>query len=164
MSRNRNDKIHPEEVEAADSKEVVDCVEENTVAVMEAQEFCLQADAEQAERLDESEALPAVRELSDAQELAMSPAMQALWTAVLPLVGTHASRPGEFPGVFKVEAGEEDEALIYLDVPTKPYQRGRRGDMDRVLALSVKLGHDYRRLGDRYYCIDCETPSEETRH
>ena len=71
----------------------------------------------------------------------------------------------EFPGVFKVEPGEEDnEALVYLDVPAKSYQRGQRGDMARVLALSVKLTHDYRRRGEQYYCIDCESPSKETRH
>ena len=139
--------------------------EENAVAAIETEEICLQAEAEQTEHVDGRGSLPAVSALSDAQALAMSPGVQALWNALLPLVGAHPSRPGEFPGVFKVEPGEEDnEALVYLDVPAKSYQRGQRGDMARVLALSVKLTHDYRRMGEQYYCIDCESPSKETRH
>jgi hypothetical protein len=161
MSRKRNEKSEPSDIATLPAA----AGEENVVAAIETEEICLQAEAEQTERVDGRGSLPAVSELSDAQSLAMSPGFQALWNALLPLEGAHPSRPGEFPGVFKVEPGEEDnEALVYLDVPAKAYRRGQRGDMARVLALSVKLSHDYRRLGDQYYCIDCESPSKETRH
>jgi hypothetical protein len=135
------------------------------VPTMQAAEHCLQAVAEQAEDITGDRRVAANGGLVDAQRLAMGPGVQALWQAVLPLIGARASRAGEFPGVFKVEAGEEDdEAIVYLDVPVDAYDGGERGDMDRVLALRVTLGHDYRRLGDHYYCIDCEAPTEETRH
>ncbi len=139
--------------------------DEPGVAAMQIAELALQEVAEQEETVAGDATLPAVSELSEAQALAMSPGFQALINAVLPLVGAQPSRPGEFPGVFKVEPGEEeDEALVYLDVPASPYRRGQRGDMARVLALSVKMTHDYRKLGEQYYCIDCESPTEETRH
>jgi len=139
--------------------------EEQSIVALQVAELRAQVGAEQAESLETGASVPATLEPNDARVLATSPGLQALWEAVLPLVGVHPSRPGEFPGVFKVEPSEEgDEALIFLDVPATPYRRGERGDMARVLALTVKLSHDYRRLGEQYYCIDCETPTEETRH
>jgi hypothetical protein len=164
--KKRQARDHNEEVpESTNVRSTMDKPDDHGVEVMQVAEHCLQAGAEQAESLEEQAALPAVSELSEAQALAMSPGLQALFNAVLPLIGANPSRPGEFPGVFKVEPGEEeDEALVFLDVPANAYRRGQRGDMARVLALSVKLAHDYRKLGDQYYCIDCETPGEETRH
>lgn len=108
-------------------------------------------------------------ELARAEELrriATSPSIQALWSAVLPLVGVLPARAGEFPGMFKVEPipGKKDEATIYIDIPSRPYERGVGSKMDRVLALNVRLDHDYRRLGDRHYCVDCEVSGSETRH
>jgi hypothetical protein len=76
-----------------------------------------------------------------------------------------ASRAGEFPGVFQVEPGAgPHEALVHIDIPNAPYVAGEKPTMGRVVSLSVTLAHDFRRLGDRYYCIDCEAPAEETRH
>jgi hypothetical protein len=99
------------------------------------------------------------------RKIATSVGLQALWGAVLPLVGVLPSRHGEFPGVFKVESGPGDgEATIYIDVPDKPYEYGKPSRMERVLTLNVKLEHDYRQLGERYYCVDCETPTDETYH
>jgi hypothetical protein len=99
------------------------------------------------------------------KKLAMSRGLQSLWAAVLPMVGVRASRAGEFPGVFQVEQGSDPhEALVHIDIPTSPYAPGEKPTMGRVVSLSVKLAHDFRRLGDRYYCIDCEAPAEETRH
>jgi hypothetical protein len=150
---------------AAGSNEPLCCTDDVRVRTLQAAEDCLQAVAEQSEELGGQESLPVVSATHDAQLLAMSPGVQALWQALLPLVGAMPSRPGEYPGVFKVEAGESDnEAVVFIDVPATAYEPGRRGDMDRVLALKVTLDHDYRRLGDHYYCIDCEAPAEETRH
>lgn len=99
------------------------------------------------------------------KKLALGRGIQSLWAAVLPMVGVKASRPGEFPGVFQVEPGEgPHEALIHIDIPSAPYEAGEKPKMGRVVSLSVTLAHDFRRLGDRYYCIDCEVPAEETRH
>ncbi len=102
---------------------------------------------------------------SDPRSVALQPGIQALWNAVLPMIGALRSRPEEYPGVFKVESGPgEGEATIYLDIPNEPYQAGEPAAMDRVLALRVKLDHDYRKFGERYFCVDCEVPSDETRH
>ena len=96
---------------------------------------------------------------------ALSRGLQHLWAAVLPMVGVRASRAGEFAGYFQVEPGpSENEALVHIDIPSAPYAEGTRPPMARVVSLSVKLAHDFRRLGDRYYCIDCEAPADETRH
>jgi len=97
--------------------------------------------------------------------LQLSPGLQSLWAVVLPLVGVRASRPGEYPGYFQVEQGTTpDEALVHIDIPNAAYEEGAKPSMRRVVSLSVKLAHDFRRLGDRYYCIDCEVPADETRH
>ncbi len=99
------------------------------------------------------------------KKLALGRGIQSLWAAVLPMVGVRASRPGEFPGVFQVEPGAgPHEALVHIDIPSAPYEAGEKPTMGRVVSLSVTLAHDFRRLGDRYYCIDCEVPAEETRH
>jgi len=99
------------------------------------------------------------------KQLAMGGGVQSLWAAVLPMVGVRASRAGEFPGVFQVEPGPSpQEALVHIDIPTAPYVAGEKPTMGRVVSLSVKLAHDFRRLGDRYYCIDCEVPADETQH
>lgn len=99
------------------------------------------------------------------KQLATSPGLQALWAAVLPMVGVRSARPGEFPGVFQVEPGPTPhEALVHVDIPHAPYEKGQKPAMGRVVSLSIKLAHDFRRLGDRYYCIDCEVPTDETRH
>ena len=109
--------------------------------------------------------VPSLLQGEDLRKMATSAGLQALWGAVLPLIGVLPSRDGEFPGIFKVESGPgDDEATIYIDVPGKPYEYGKTSPMERVLTLNVKLAHDYRQLGDRYYCIDCETPADETRH
>lgn len=99
------------------------------------------------------------------QEVSVSPGLQALWQAVLPMVGILPSQPGEFAGVFKVEAGPgRDEATIYLDIPSDEYTPGHDPRMERVIALTVRLSHDYRLLGEHYYCVDCDPPNDEARH
>ncbi|RMD83425.1 MAG: hypothetical protein D6815_06605 [Candidatus Dadabacteria bacterium] len=99
------------------------------------------------------------------RRLATAPALQALWSALLPLVGVLPSRPGEYPGVFKIERGpEKGEATIFIDIPNEEYEPGKPPRMERVVALSVRMAHDYRLLGGRYYCVDCEIPAHETRH
>jgi hypothetical protein len=99
------------------------------------------------------------------QEVSVSPGLQALWQAVLPMVGILPSRPGEFAGVFKVEAGPRpDEATVYIDIPSDEYAPGRDPRMERVIALSVRLSHDYRLLGEHYYCVDCDPAHDEVRH
>jgi len=99
------------------------------------------------------------------KHLALGRGLQSLWAAVLPMIGVRASRAGEFPGVFQVEPGTgPHEALVHIDIPSAPYVAGEKPTMGRVVSLSVTLAHDFRRLGDRYYCIDCEAPAEETRH
>lgn len=99
------------------------------------------------------------------QEVSVTPGLQALWQAILPMVGILPSRPGEFAGVFKVEEGPgPDEATIYLDIPTDEYTPGRDPRMERVVALTVRLSHDYRLLGEHYYCVDCDPPRDEARH
>lgn len=99
------------------------------------------------------------------KKLAISRGIQSLWAAVLPMVGVRASRAGEFPGVFQVEPGARPhEAVVHIDIPNTPYVAGEKPVMSRVISLSVTLAHDFRRLGDRYYCIDCEAPADETRH
>jgi hypothetical protein len=91
------------------------------------------------------------------QQAAVSEGVQALWQAVLPLVGILPSRPNEYAGVFKVEPGPgDDEATVYIDIPTDGYEPGKKPSMERVVALTVKLSHDYRLLGDQYYCVECE--------
>jgi len=99
------------------------------------------------------------------KQLALGPGIQSLWAALLPMIGVRPSRAGEFPGVFQVEPGASPhEALIHIDIPHAPYVNGEKPTMGRVVSLSVTLAHDFRRLGDRYYCIDCEAPAHETRH
>ena len=99
------------------------------------------------------------------RQMATTPVLQALWAAVLPLVGVLPARPHEYPGVFKVEPGPgTDEATIFVDIPNEKYEPGKPPRMERVISLTVKLAHDYRLLGDRYYCVDCEVPEGETRH
>lgn len=108
---------------------------------------------------------PLADQAAATKALQMSPGLQRLWAAVLPIVGVRPSRMGEFPGHFQVEQGAApDEALIHIDIPSEPYGADTKPAMARVVSLSVKLAHDFRRLGDRYYCIDCEVPTDETRH
>lgn len=109
---------------------------------------------------------PRGRELrEELRALAATSGVQALWRTLLPLVGALPARLGEYPGIFQVEPGPApDEATIYVDIPDQPYVDGEPADMARVLALTVRLAHDYRRLGHRYYCVDCERPSEERAH
>ena len=109
--------------------------------------------------------LPSLLHGEQLRKIAAAPGLQAFWGALLPLVGVLPSRPGEYPGVFKVEPGPgTDEATVYVDIPSEPYEYGKPSAMERVLALNVKLEHDYRFLGDRYYCVDCEAPSDEASH
>ncbi len=105
-------------------------------------------------------------EPADLRKLALSDGVQALWQAVLPLIGVGPAEPGEFAGEFRVEAGPaQGEATIYLDIPQRAYEdSGKHRPLERVLALTVRLEHDYRRLGDAYYCVDCEPEPDETRH
>jgi len=106
-----------------------------------------------------------VDEKDKLRQLAVSPGLQALWGALLPMVGVRPAKPEEYAGVFKIEPGPSDsEATIYIDVPSRPYERGKNAPMERVVTLNVKLAHDYRLLGDQYYCVDCEAPTTETRH
>jgi len=99
------------------------------------------------------------------QEVAVSQGLQALWQAVLPMVGIVPARPNEYAGVFKVEPGPgADEATIYVDIASDGYEPGRTPNMERVVALTVKLSHDYRLLGEHYYCVDCDPPRQEMRH
>ena len=99
------------------------------------------------------------------QQVAVSKGLQALWQAVLPMVGIVPARPDEYAGVFKVEPGPgDDEATIYVDIASDGYEPGRTPKMERVVALTVRLSHDYRLLGEHYYCVDCDPPTQETRH
>ena len=109
---------------------------------------------------------PSTEELTEQlRKLATSAGVQALWKTVLPMIGVLPSRPGEYAGMVKVEpVPGKPEATIYIDVPDAPYQAGEESSMDRVLALNVRLEHDYRKLGERHYCVDCEAPDSETRH
>jgi hypothetical protein len=114
---------------------------------------------------DDSDLSPELARVEDLRRIALSPQIQALWNAVLPLVGVLPSRPGEFAGMFKVEpVAGKPEATVYIDVPERGYERGVASTMDRVLVLNVRLDHDYRRLGDQHYCVDCEIPDNDTRH
>jgi hypothetical protein len=113
-------------------------------------------------RLDDGETVESVEAM---KELARGGGIQSLWAALLPMVGVRASRAGEFPGIFQVEPGPgPNEALVHIDIPDAPYAAEEKPTMSRVISLSVTLAHDFRRLGDRYYCIDCEAPADETRH
>ncbi len=114
-------------------------------------------------------AIPSTAAVDESAEtlvsLALSPGVQTLWAALLPLVGVRASGAGEFPGYFQVEAGTTpNEALVHIDIPSAAYDTDAKPLMNRVVSLSVKLAHDFRRLGDQYYCVDCEVPDGETRH
>ncbi len=99
-----------------------------------------------------------------ARDFALNEHVQALWHQIFPLVGVPASRPGEKAGIFKVTPGfNPGEALVHIDVPAEAYVDGEPPKMDRIVTLTVKLDHDYRLLGDEYYCIDC-LPTNETHH
>ena len=114
---------------------------------------------------DDAELSPELAKAEELRRIARSPQIQALWSAVLPLVGVLPSRPNEFAGMFTVEpVPGKPEATVYIDVPDREYERGVSSKMDRVLALNVRLDHDYRRLGDQHYCVDCEVPENEIRH
>ena len=71
--------------------------EQYRIEALQAAELALQDRAEQTESFEENANLPAVSALSEVQAAAMEPALQAFWMAVLPLIGTHASRPGGQP-------------------------------------------------------------------
>ena len=101
----------------------------------------------------------------DPRALALSAGLQSLWKRLLPLLGVMPSRAGEYPGIFKVEAGAgPGEARVHIELPDRPYEPGCTFEMERVVTLAIKLEHDHRLLGDRYYCVDCETPAGDTRH
>jgi hypothetical protein len=113
----------------------------------------------------ESGLLPAEPAGAEAKELAVDGGIQKLWGTLLPLLGVLPATPGEYPGIFRVEPGPTDhEATIFIDIPNEPYEVGATPDMERVVTLRVKLDHDYRLLGDRYYCVDCEAPMREVCH
>jgi len=113
----------------------------------------------------ESGLLPAEPAGAEAKELAVSGGIQKLWGTLLPLLGVLPAKPGEYPGIFRIEPGPTDhEATIFIDIPNQPYEAGETPGMERVVTLRVKLDHDYRLLGDRYYCVDCETPTSEVCH
>ncbi|MFP6626541.1 MAG: hypothetical protein VCA74_05735 [Deltaproteobacteria bacterium] len=106
-----------------------------------------------------------LRERAAERALQLGPGLQALWQTLLPLVGALPAQPGESPGIFNIEAGPGDhEATVHIDMPPAPYQEGEGPVLDRVLSLSVKLAHDYRKFGEDYYCVDCDIPVDETRH
>ncbi len=110
-------------------------------------------------------AAKALRAKADPRALALGAGLQSLWKRLFPLLGVTPARAGEYPGVFKVEAGDRPgEALVQIELPDQPYQPGRASGMERVITLAVRLEHDHRLLGDRYYCVDCEVPAEDTRH
>jgi len=110
-----------------------------------------QAELEEAEKLD-------------ARGFALSPHIQELWKQIFALIDVPASAPGEFPGLFRVTPGmRAGEAMVHIDVPSEQYMDGEPPRMQRIVTLTVKMDHDYRRLGDEYYCIDC-VPTNETRH
>jgi hypothetical protein len=114
-----------------------------------------------------SDSRPLLESLDTAQlqDVSVSRGVQALWQAVLPILGMLPSRPGEYPGMFRVEPGPgSEEATIYIDIPAEDYERGKKPRMERVVALTVRLSHDYRLFGDQYYCVDCEQPQDEARH
>lgn len=114
---------------------------------------------------DHGDLSPELARMEDLRRIALSPQIQALWSALLPLIGALPSRPGEFAGMFKVEpVPGKPEATVYIDVPDGAYTPGVSSAMDRVLALNVRLDHDYRKLGDQHYCVDCEVAANETRH
>ena len=99
-----------------------------------------------------------------ARDFALNEHVQALWHQIFPLVGVPASRPGEKAGIFKVTpGGNPGEALVHIDVPAEEYADGEPPKMERIVTLTIKLDHDYRLLGDEYYCIDC-LPTNETHH
>jgi hypothetical protein len=136
-----------------------------------------QAPERKNERQDAAAQVAAgIVKLGESPEIAASPSehlkhlaaghgVQALWAALLPLLGIGPASPGEFPGLFQVERGPgKDEAMIHIDIPNKPYEQGKAPSMDRVVTLTVRMQHDFRKFGNRYYCIDCESPSNETRH
>ena len=103
-------------------------------------------------------------EKHEAREFALSPHIQELWSQIFALLDVPVSAPGEFPGLFRVTPGmQTGEAMVHIDVPSEPYIEGEPPRMQRIITLTVKMDHDYRRLGDEYYCIDC-VPTNETRH
>jgi hypothetical protein len=116
-------------------------------------------------KLGEAPRMPATPSGEPLRQLSAGHGIQALWATLLPLLGVGPATPGEFPGVFQVEpVPGKDEAMIHIDIPNKPYEKGTSPAMDRVVTLTVRMEHDFRKLGDRYYCIDCEAPNDETRH
>lgn len=116
-------------------------------------------------KLGETPRMPAAPSGEPLRRLSAGHGIQALWATLLPLLGVGPATPGEFPGVFQVEpVPGRDEAMIHIDIPSKPYEKGKSPAMDRVVTLTVRMEHDFRKLGNRYYCIDCETPNDETRH
>lgn len=113
----------------------------------------------------EKQLSPELELVEKMRAVATSPQLQAFWKALLPHLGVLPSQSGEFPGMFRVESEPgESEATVYIDIPNRPYERGVPSELDRVLALKISLDHDFRRLGDRHYCVDCEVPGSETRH
>jgi hypothetical protein len=175
---------HPEPEEAVDEKLQPASEQSQETAPEPVQERAGEQDRPQtqAKNADEGGKLPARREshrsadsekqLSPELELmekmravATSPQLQAFWKALLPHLGVLPSQSGEFPGMFRVESEPgETEATVYIDIPNRPYERGVPSELDRVLALKISLDHDFRRLGNRHYCVDCEVPGSETRH
>ncbi len=91
--------------------------------------------------------------------------LNAVWETLLPILGVQAMTPGEAPAGLRLERGPDPgEATLFLEMRDPGSDQEPKTPAPRVLGISVKLGHDYRRLGDRYYCVDCEHHSDETRH
>ncbi|MBI5503800.1 MAG: hypothetical protein HY899_03305 [Deltaproteobacteria bacterium] len=89
----------------------------------------------------------------------------AFFEALLPMVGVLPSTVREFPGLVRILRGPgEDEATLHIDMATKPLGPGEKPSLERVVTLSVRLDHDYRLLGNGYYCIDCDLPQNDTVH
>lgn len=84
---------------------------------------------------------------------------------LLGMVGMMQSTVKEFPGLVRLVAGpDEDEVTLHIDMAPKPYAVGDEPSLQRIVTLSVRLDHDYRLLGNGYYCIDCDLPQNDTVH
>ncbi|MFP6599381.1 MAG: hypothetical protein VB852_02950 [Deltaproteobacteria bacterium] len=131
-------------------------------------------DAKEVKERDEGEveatdaplraAAKALRAKADPRALVLGAGLQSLWKQLLPLLGVVAARTGEYPGIFKVEDGGDGRAVVHIELTDRPYEPGSPSGMERVLTLAIKLEHDHRLLGDRYYCVDCEVPAGDTKH
>ncbi len=84
---------------------------------------------------------------------------------LLPMLGVMPSTVKEFPGLVRMVTGpEKGEITLHIDMASKPHTSGEKPPMERIVTLSVRLEHDYRLLGNGYYCIDCDLPENDTVH